>query len=80
MQRINQLVEQGRDSELGAIANTQSRPHGSEPEVGGVDSAKSQKRITISGEPIGWGASDIDGRASSMDDFKTKALRTLIIF
>ena len=53
MQRINQLVEQGRDSELGAIANTQSRPHGSEPEVGGVDSAKSQKRITISGEPIG---------------------------
>ena len=80
MQRVTQLVEQVGDSALGTNANTESRPRGSEPEVGGVDSAKSQKPITISGEPIGWGSSDIDGRASSTDDFKTKALRTLIIF
>ncbi len=53
MQRVTQLEEQGGDSALGTNANTQSRPRGSEPEVGAVDSAKSQKPITISGEPIG---------------------------
>ena len=53
VQRVTQLEEQGGDSALGTNANTQSRPSGSEPEVGGVDSAKSQKPITISGEPIG---------------------------
>ena len=80
MRRVTQLDEQGGDSALGTNANTQSRPRGSELEVGGVDSAKSQKPITILGEPIGWGSSDIDGRASATDDFRTKALRTLIIF
>ena len=80
MQRATQLEEQGGDSALGTNANTQSRPRGSEHEVGGIDSAKSQKPITISGERIGWGSSDIDDRASSMDDFRSKALRTLIIF
>ena len=80
MQRVTQLEEQGGDSALGANANTQSRPRGSEPEVGGVDSAKSQKPITISGEQAFWESSDIDCRALSIDDFRTKALRTLIIF
>ena len=44
------------------------------------DSAKSQKQITLSGGEIFWGSSDIDCRATSTDDFRTKALRTLIIF
>ena len=80
MRRVTQLDEQGGDSALGTNANTQSRPRGSELEVGGVDSAKSQKPITILGEQSYWGSSDIDGRASATDDFRTKALRTLIIF
>jgi hypothetical protein len=45
-----------------------------------VDSAKSQKQITHSGEEIVWGSSDIDCRTSSTYGYRTKALRTLIIF
>jgi len=44
------------------------------------DSAKSQKQITHSGEEIFWGSSDIDCRASFTDGYRTKELRTLIIF
>ena len=44
------------------------------------DSAKSQKQITLLGEEIAWGSSDIACRASSTDDFSTEAFRTLIIF
>ena len=43
------------------------------------DSAKSQKQITLSGG-VFCGSSDIDCRATSTDDFNTKALHTLIIF
>ena len=45
-----------------------------------VDSAKSQKQITLSGEEINWGSSDIDCRASSINGYRTEALRTLIVF
>ena len=45
-----------------------------------INSAKSQKQITLSGEEIIWGSSDIDCKALSTDDYRTKALRTLIIF
>ena len=44
-----------------------------------ADSAKSQKRMTLSGDKIFWDASDIDCKALSTDDCRTKALRTLII-
>ena len=44
------------------------------------DSAKFQKQITLSGEEIAWGTSDIACRASSTDDFSTEAFHTLIIF
>ena len=45
-----------------------------------IDSAKSQKQITLSVEENFWVSSEIDCRASSTDDFSTKELRTLIIF
>ena len=45
-----------------------------------ADSEKSQKQLTLSGEQISWGSSDIDDRASSIDDFETKALRTISFF
>jgi hypothetical protein len=44
------------------------------------DSAKSQKQITLSGEEIFWVSSDIDCRVSTTDGYRTKELRTLIIF
>jgi hypothetical protein len=45
-----------------------------------VDSSKSQKRMTLSGDKIFRDTSDIDCKALSTDDYRTKALRTLIIF
>ena len=45
-----------------------------------ADSAKSQKLITLSGEEIFWVFSNIDCRVSSTDGYRTKELRTLIIF
>ena len=44
------------------------------------DSAKTQKQITRLGELFAWGFSEINCRASSTDDFNTKALCTLLIF
>ena len=44
------------------------------------DSAKSQKQITLLGEEIFWVSSDIDCRVSTIDGYRTKELRTLIIF
>ena len=45
-----------------------------------VGSAKSQKQITLLGEDIVWGSSEIDRNASSTDGYTTKALRTFNIF
>ena len=45
-----------------------------------VDSGKSQKQITLSGGEMFQDSSDIDCRAASTDDYRPKALRTLIIF
>ena len=50
------------------------------PKDRSINSSKSQKQITLLGEEVIWSSSDIDCRASSTDDFNTKALRTLIIF
>ena len=45
-----------------------------------IDSAKSQKQITLSGEEIFWVSSDIVFRVSSTDDDRTEAVRTLVNF
>ena len=63
-----------------ALALNKPRSQSRRTSAGAADSGKSQKQITLSGEQLSWGSSDIDHRASSIDDFKTKALRAISFF